>query len=299
MKVLNFGSVNIDYVYQMEHFIRPGETAPCRSLSTGCGGKGLNQSIALAKAGAEVYHAGLYGKEGMFLLEKMQLAGVDTSLMRPGDGLNGHAMIQVDENGQNCIILYGGTNRQITVQYVDDVLAHFAPGDVLVLQNEINNMPYIMRRAKEKGLRIAFNAAPYGPEVLDYPLETVTWLIVNEVEGAGLSGKTDYAEIADTLAERYPGMNIMLTMGKSGCLYKGQGETVRLGACDVSAVDTTAAGDTFIGYFVRGILQDLPMEETLRQATVASAIAVTRPGAADSVPALDEVLESELLGMIG
>lgn len=230
MKVLNFGSCNIDYVYQMEHFIRPGETAPCTALSAGCGGKGLNQSIALAKAGTEVYHAGLYGAEGKFLLDKMQEAGVDTSLMRLGEGANGHAIIQVERSGQNCIILYGGTNRQITQDYADEVLLHFAAGDVLVLQNEINNMPYIMKKAHERGLRIAFNAAPYGQEVLSYPLETVTWLIVNEVEGAGLSGKTDYEEIAEALAEQYPGMNIMLTMGKSGCLYKGSGETVRLGA---------------------------------------------------------------------
>ena len=298
MKVLNFGSLNIDYIYQMAHFIRPGETAPCEMLTTGCGGKGLNQSIALAKAGTEVYHAGLYGQEGQFLLDKMNAAGVDTSLMRLGQGANGHAIIQVDENGQNCIILYGGTNRQITESYADEVLSHFAAGDVLVLQNEINNMPYIMKKAHERGLRIAFNAAPYGQEILGYPLETVTWLIVNEIEGAGLSGKTDFDEIAGTLMQKYPGMGIMLTMGKSGCLYKSADETVRLGACHVDAVDTTAAGDTFIGYFVRGILQGLPMRDTLRQATVASAIVVTRPGAADSVTSIDEVLASSLLDTI-
>ena len=298
MKVLNFGSVNIDYVYQMAHFIRPGETAPCTALTAGCGGKGLNQSIALAKAGAAVYHAGLYGKEGQFLLDTMQAAGVDTSLMRVGTGANGHAIIQVDESGQNCIILYGGTNRQITQAYVDEVLSHFEAGDVLVLQNEINELPYIMRKAHEKGLRIAFNAAPYGPEVLAYPLETVTWLIVNEVEGAGLSGRTAYEEIAQTLAQKYPSMNIMLTMGKSGCLYQSADETVRLGACHVDAIDTTAAGDTFIGYFVRGILEGLSMRDTLRQATVASAIAVTRPGAAGSVPSVQEVLASPLLDTI-
>lgn len=295
MKVLNFGSVNIDYVYQMEHFIRPGETAPCQTLTTGCGGKGLNQSIALAKAGTKVYHAGLYGREGQFLLDKMNAAGVDTGLMRLGEGPNGHAIIQVEKSGQNCIILYGGTNRQVTDGYVDEVLAHFEKGDVLVLQNEISNMPSLMKKAHEKGLRIAFNAAPYGPEVLEYPLETVTWLIVNEVEGAGLSGKEDFDEIAETLVRKYPGVTVMLTMGKNGCLYKSAAETVRVPACRVDAVDTTAAGDTFIGYFVRGMIEGLPVRDTLQQATVASAIAVTRPGAADSVPALEEVLASKLL----
>lgn len=295
MKVLNFGSLNIDYVYQMAHFIRPGETAPCKTLTAGCGGKGLNQSIALAQAGTQVFHAGLYGKEGEFLLSKMEEKGVDTSLMRMGQGQNGHAIIQVDEGGQNCIILYGGTNQQINESYADEVLSHFEAGDVLVLQNEINCMRYIMRQAKARGMRIAFNAAPYGEEVKSYPLECVDWLIVNEVEGAGLSGKTGYEDILDTLSAMYPGMCIMLTMGKSGCMYRGGGETVRLGACRVDAVDTTAAGDTFIGYFVRGIVQGLSMTDTLRQATVASAIAVTRPGAADAVPALNEVLSSPLL----
>lgn len=295
MKVLNFGSLNIDYVYQMAHFIRPGETAPCKTLTAGCGGKGLNQSIALAQAGTQVFHAGLYGKEGEFLLSKMEEKGVDTSLMRMGQGQNGHAIIQVDEGGQNCIILYGGTNQQITESYADEVLSHFEAGDVLVLQNEINCMRYIMRQAKARGMRIAFNAAPYGEEVKAYPLECVDWLIVNEVEGAGLSGKMGYEDILDTLSAMYPGMCIMLTMGKSGCMYRGAGETVHLGACRVDAVDTTAAGDTFIGYFVRGIVQGLSMTDTLRQATVASAIAVTRPGAADAVPALNEVLSSPLL----
>ena len=93
------------------------------------------------------------------MLDKMQAAGVNTSLLRLGEGANGHAIIQVDENGQNCIILYGGTNRQITEAYVDEVLAHFEVGDVLVLQNEINCMPYIMQKAHEKGLRIAFSCA--------------------------------------------------------------------------------------------------------------------------------------------
>ena len=179
MKVLNFGSLNIDYVYQMAHFIRPGETAPCKTLTAGCGGKGLNQSIALAKAGTEVYHAGLYGGEAQFLLDKMQAAGVNTSLLRLGEGANGHAIIQVDENGQNCIILYGGTNRQITESYVDEVLAHFEAGDVLVLQNEINCMPYVMKRAHEKGLRIAFNAAPYAKSP---SRNKITIIVFSEIE---------------------------------------------------------------------------------------------------------------------
>ena len=298
MKIINFGSLNIDKVCSVEEFVQPGETIMATGYSVNAGGKGLNQSVAAARAGAQVLHAGAVGSDGLFLKEILADAGADVSCLRVMDTESGCAFIEVNSKGQNRIIVSAGTNRMYTEEYIKNVLEKAEAGDFVLLQNEINNMPYIMKKAHERGLRIAFNAAPYGQEVLSYPLETVTWLIVNEVEGAGLSGKTDYEEIAEALAEQYPGMNIMLTMGKSGCLYKGSGETVRLGACHVDAVDTTAAGDTFIGYFVRGIVQNLSMRDTLRQATVASAIAVTRPGAADAVPALSEVLASPLLETI-
>lgn len=298
MKVLNFGSANIDYVYQMDHFIQPGETNGCESLSIGCGGKGLNQSVALAQSGLEVYHAGFLGAEGAFLREKMEAKGVHTDFIRIGRGSNGHAIIQVDKSGQNCIILYPGTNHQFTEEYVDEVLTHFEPGDICVLQNEINNPPYIIKKCQKKGLRIVFNAAPYRDEIRNYPLDAVTWLVVNEVEGEGLSGETEYEAIAAKLLEMYPHMGVMLTMGKSGSIYRSATESAATKACVCKAVDTTAAGDTFIGYFVRGLADQLPMADTLRMASVASGIAVTRPGAADSVPTYEEVIHSELMHTI-
>lgn len=295
MKVLNIGSCNIDYVYKVGHFVQPGETMDCEDLNVGSGGKGLNQSIAIAQAGAEVYHAGLIGAEGGFLEEKMRGKGVNTSLIRTGRGSNGHAIIQVDRSGMNCILLYGGTNHQLTEAYVDEVISQFDPGDILVLQNEVNLMPYIMEKAHAAGLKIAFNAAPYSDEIRKYPLDKVCWLIVNEVEGGGLSGKEDFEEIAQELRRCYPETAILLTMGKEGCLFVSDQEYIRMNACTVEAVDTTAAGDTFIGYFVRGLCSAMPTEQALKLATVASAIAVTRNGAADSVPGYAEVANSPLL----
>ena len=298
MKIVNIGSSNIDYVYQMEHFIQPGETLGCAQLSIGCGGKGLNQSIALARAGAEVYHAGLIGREGAFLREKLEEAGVNVDFVRYGEGANGHAIIQVDKTGQNCIILYGGTNHQFTHALVDEVLSHFAAGDIVVLQNEINEIPYIIDQAHEKGLRIAFNAAPIGEEVLRYPIEKLDWLIVNEIEGGALAGQTEPEKILDALHARYPSVRLLLTLGTDGCVYRDQNEIVRVPACRVKAVDTTAAGDTFIGFFLRAVADGREVADCLKLATVASAIAVTRPGAGDSVPAYDEVVSSELFSCL-
>ena len=294
MKILNFGSLNRDLVYAVDHAVLPGETLASSGMEPFCGGKGLNQSLALARAGAAVYHAGCIGSDGSDLILLLQDSGVDTRHIRRVDGPSGHAIIQVDANGQNSIILYGGTNRQFTHGFVDEVLEQCQPGDVIVLQNEINNIPYIMEQAWERGLRIAFNAAPYDDSVRQYPLDKVTWLIVNEVEGAGLSDETEPEKILDALEKAYPRTNVLLTLGKDGAIYAANGVRTRVKACSVKAVDTTAAGDTFIGFFLRGILDGRSQEETLKLATVASAIAVTRPGAADSVPSYAEVIDSEL-----
>ena len=294
MKILNFGSMNIDYVYQVDHFIRPGETFASISMAAGCGGKGLNQSIALAQAGNEVYHACKIGAEGGFLVEKLREKGVDTRYILPGEGSCGHAVIQVDPQGQNCILLYGGTNQQMTESFIDSVLQDFGPGDVLVLQNELNLTGYMIEKARERGMDVAFNAAPFDAKIATYPLEKLSYLVLNEVEGAALADTADEDAIPGILRRKYPDVNILLTLGKRGCVWYGaDGSQVRGKAITVEAVDTTAAGDTHFGFFLRGILDGQTVEEALKLASVASGIAVTRPGAADSVPTYEEVVNSD------
>lgn len=288
MRVLNFGSLNIDYVYQVDHFVQPGETMSSLSLQVNCGGKGLNQSVALARAGVEVWHAGCIGPEGEFLRDKLISAGVNTTFVRQMEGSTGHAIIQVDRSGQNSILLYDGANSRITEPFVDEVLEHFGPGDVVLLQNETSCVGYIMDRAAERGMRIALNAAPANEKLNDLPLEKLSWLLVNEVEGAFLAGTEDPEEIARVLTARYPATMLVLTLGTQGSLAAMGEMRVRMPARTVKAVDTTAAGDTFTGYFLRGVLDERSLEESLGLAAAASALAVTREGAADAVPAYDE-----------
>lgn len=288
MRVLNFGSLNIDYVYQVDHFVQPGETMSSLSLQVNCGGKGLNQSVALSRAGVETWHAGCIGPEGEFLRDKLTAAGVDTTFVRQVEGSTGHAIIQVDRSGQNSILLYDGANSRITEAFVDRVLEHFSPGDVVLLQNETSCVGYIMDRAAALGMRIALNAAPANEKLNGLPLEKLSWLLVNEVEGAFLAGTEDPEEIARVLTARYPHTMVVLTLGVQGSLAALGEERVRMPARTVKAVDTTAAGDTFTGYFLRGVLDGRSLEESLGLAAAASALAVTRVGAADAVPAYDE-----------
>lgn len=295
MKILNFGSLNIDRVYTVPHFVRPGETLSSSRYQVHAGGKGLNQSIALAKAGAQVYHAGKIGADGQFLRELLEHHGVDTSYLSVTDGATGHAVIQVDPSGQNCILLFGGANQEIGPADVDRVLAGFEAGDVLLLQNEISSLDYLMEAATRKGLRIALNPSPISPELKEYDLSHVAWFLLNEIEGEELSGKHPPEEICRELLARYPEATVVLTLGKKGVLCADAQGIISHGIYDVPVVDTTAAGDTFTGYFLAGVLSGLSNAKCLEQASVASSLAIGKPGAAESIPDKDEVAQKQKL----
>ncbi len=284
MKILNLGSLNIDYVYKVDKFLLPGETKASQSLDIHCGGKGLNQSIAAAKAGNEVYHAAYLGTGGQMLKDAMSRNGVNVDMVKYFNETSGHAIIQVDSKGQNCILLYGGTNQCLTKEFIDETLDKFGNEGLVLLQNETNLVGYIIDKAYEKGLFIALNAAPMNEKVLTYPLEKLSWLIVNEVEGKQIADCESNDEIIDILKVKYPKCKILLTLGSDGaCCYDGE-KLYRIGCYSVDVVDTTAAGDTFTGYFLFGILNQYSIEDSLKLATTASAICVGRNGAADSVP---------------
>ena len=289
-QVLNFGSLNIDHVYRMQHFVMPGETVGCKQYSVFAGGKGLNQSIALARAGIRVSHAGKIGNDGEFLRDILRDSGVDISFIMQGSVPTGHANIQVDDSGQNCIILYPGANHAIEQAEITAILDQQTPGTWLMLQNEINDIPYIMKEAGKRGMKIAINPAPCTDEVQKYPLDLVDLLFVNEIEAAQLSGCSGtFDEIAQTLADRYPQLQIVMTLGSAGAIYRSGAKQVFQPVIPADVVDTTSAGDTFCGYFLSALLKDYPPEKAMEIAAKASAIAVSRQGAAQSIPTADEV----------
>jgi len=292
-RILSYGSLNLDYVYHVPHFVAPGETLSPTRRDINCGGKGLNQSIAAARAGAQVFHAGKIGADGAALTEILRSSGVDVSHITVGQSASGHAIIQVDPSGQNCILLFGGSNQEIAPEEVDRALEPFGPGDYLVLQNEINGLSYLMEQAAQKGLSIVFNPSPIDSGITKLPLHLASLLIFNEIEGAALSGKDDPGEILDALRARWPQCRLLLTLGGDGCVYDDGSRRLRQGIYRVKAVDTTAAGDTFTGYFVACLAAGMETERCLDLASRAAAIAVSRPGAAPSIPSMAEVEAAE------
>lgn len=290
MIVYNFGSINIDHVYQVPHFVRPGETMTSHAYQQVLGGKGANQSIALARANCQVKHVGAIERGDMRLLTTLKDFGVDTSCISLGDTPTGHAIIQVNEEAENAIVLFSGANHQISESQIDSVLANASKGDWVLLQNETNNIDLIIKRAKHYGLSVVFNPAPMDASIVKPLIADIDLLIVNEVEAMDLC-EVDNVEAAQAqLQLNYPSLKILLTLGRQGVRYIHENEVTEVPAFNVEAVDTTAAGDTFIGYCLAGLQSSLPMKDVLRQACAASAICVTQAGASSAIPSLDQVI---------
>ena len=288
MKVLNFGSLNIDMVYSVDHVVRPGETTASAELRYFCGGKGLNQSVALARAGAEVCHAGCVGADGGRLISLLRDNGVGTSLVTKSESPSGHAIIQVDRDGQNSILLFGGANMEVTPEQIENAVGNFSAGGRLFLQNEINGISEIIGAAHERGLEIVFNPSPFGVEILSYPLENIDWFVVNETEAEELTGETEPEKILGAFSQKFPRASVLLTLGADGAFCRTENDTFYCKIFSVPVVDTTAAGDTFLGFFF-AMLERFGAERALKIASAASAVAVSRPGASASIPTLDEV----------
>ena len=289
MKVLNYGSLNVDYVYTVDHIIVGGETEHSSKLEVFSGGKGLNQSIALAKAGIPVYHAGIVGIDRDILLDACEDAGVNTKYIRRLPVKGGHTMIQVEKNAQNCIILYGGTNQMQTKEFVDEVLADFGEGDYLILQNEINMLDYIIDKAYEKKMKIILNPSPFDEKLDNCDLGKIYLFLLNEIEGEQITGYKDKNQILNAMAEKFPNARFVLTLGSDGAFYYDGKVKIFQDIFKVKAVDTTAAGDTFTGYFIAAMIEGRSVSDALRMAAKASSIAVSRPGATPSIPTVDEV----------
>lgn len=301
MKILNYGSLNIDLTCHVPHIVRPGETISSTGVKRNVGGKGANQSAAIALAGGSVYHAGKIGKDGAFILDHLKSRGVNIDHISVDESsATGQAMIQVDASGQNSIVLFAGTNKLIEKSEVDAALSPFGEGDYIVLQNEISNLEYIFAKALEKKMKIVFNPSPFEPSLLSLPIGKVSLLFVNEIEGLSISqapiggsiGAAPEAAAKSILGElsaKYPDTEIVLTMGKEGAWHSFKGATERGRIVDLPVADTTGAGDTFTGYFLVSRLKGHSVAEALAFACKASSLAVSRPGAMEAIPAASEV----------
>lgn len=294
MPIYNYGSINIDHVYRVPHLVRPGETLSSQDYQQVLGGKGANQSIALARAGSEVLHIGRYNLADQALVHTLIDAGVSPIYLATVTEPSGHAIIQVDDQGENSIILYAGANHSFTPDQLVCCLQTAQAGDWLLLQNECSCTQEMIELAAARGLQLAFNPAPMQAAVKELPLERLAVLFVNQVEvcqllDLPLEPPPALADLVTLLQTRWPTTLVVITLGAQGAasIYQGQLEFVP--ALPVQVVDTTGAGDTFTGYFLHAWMQGQPLRTALERAVKASALCVQRVGASSSIPYAAEV----------
>ncbi|WP_158967507.1 ribokinase [Paraglaciecola sp. L3A3] len=289
MAIINFGSINIDHVYQVEHFVQPGETIASTDYQQLLGGKGANQSIALARAGAEVFHVGKINENDSAFKQVLIRDGINCKYVECTATASGHAIIQVTPTAENAIVLFGGANQEITTKDVMSALDNAKPADWVLTQNETSSVDQVLKQAKEKGLKVAFNPAPMSDSVKNLPHDCIDLLIVNEVEAEEISGQQDLDKMEAYFRKNWPEAEILITMGKAGVRMVKKTETINVSSFLVEAVDTTAAGDTFIGYFLSAYSSHSDSKKALIKACAASALAVMKEGAAQSIPTNEAV----------
>lgn len=293
MKILNFGSLNIDIFFRVENIVKPGETISAKSIEKRPGGKGLNQSVALSKSFENVYHAGSVGDDGIFLIDYLKSENINTKYIKKSDKLTGNAIIQVDDKGENSIVLYKGANFDNDKKFIDEVLNDFSKDDILLLQNEISSMKYLIDKAYEKGMKIVLNPSPITDDVKEFDFNKIDLLLVNEIEAKDIANKDNIDESINYFMATYPNINLIVTLGSKGSIFVNKNEKIKQEGIKVESVDSTGAGDTFTGFFVSYFYQGKNVRDCLKFASLASALSVTKSGASISIPSLCDVKEFE------
>ena len=293
MKILNFGSLNIDIFFRVENIVKPGETISAKSIEKRPGGKGLNQSVALSKSFENVYHAGSVGDDGIFLIDYLKSEDINTKYIKKSDKLTGNAIIQVDDKGENSIVLYKGANFDNDKKFIDEVLDNFDKDDILLLQNEISSMKYLIDKAYEKGMKIVLNPSPITDEIKEFDFNKIDLLLVNEIEAKNIANKDNIDESINYFMATYPNINLIVTLGSKGSIFVNKDEKIKQEGIKVESVDSTGAGDTFTGFFVSYFYQGKNVRDCLKFASLASALSVTKSGASISIPSLCDVKEFE------
>ncbi len=288
MSIVNVGSINVDHVYRVAHFTEAGETQTALEYQVGLGGKGLNQSIAIVRAGGDVAHVGAIGRDDSWTPAELEKIGLDLSAVARVDAPTGHAIIEVDSEGENRIVIVGGANQTLRESAIEAAL-RVDGVNYLLTQSETNAVEQCFRLAKTHDIPLIFSPAPCDESLRELPLELAKYIVLNEIELMQLAGEDDFDRAVGALKSRCPSTNFVVTLGGDGVEFIGVEDTIVLPAEPVEPVDTTGAGDCFLGYFAAGLDIGLTHIEALERATQAAAIAVTRAGAVSAIPELKEL----------
>jgi len=283
MAIFNLGSINADHFYDVPTLPAPGETIAAIAHHVGLGGKGANQSIAAARAGARVFHIGAVGPDGGWAVGRMHELGVNTDYIATLDIPTGHAIVSVDAAGENAIVIHSSANAALDEARITDALGDAMPGDILVLQAETNLGAFTAELAQSRDMRVVYSAAPFDADHAQRLLPFTDLLVVNALEAGQL------AQAMGVNAQHLPVPETLITRGGEGATFRSARETIDVRAFAVAPQDTTGAGDTYLGYYLAGVDAEMDRRGAMTFAAAAAALQVTRKGAAEAIPSLIEV----------
>ena len=283
MTIYNLGSINIDHIYKLLHFPLGGETVSSFDYDVGLGGKGVNQSIAAINAGGTVVHIGSIGVNSEWILKMLQDLNLNTDHIVVSDKTTGHAIIYLNENAENSIVLYAGANHDFNLSNIKRALSQSRPGDWLLLQNETNLSYETVSLARSLGLKIAYSAAPFDCQKIEELLPCCDLLVLNEVEAQQCkSNITNFETLTDHMV-------YVVTKGKAGAVCSMSGQLLTFPSFLVDPVDTTGAGDTFLGFLLSELDNGVEIQSAIKLSIAAAAIQITRAGAVKAIPFREEV----------
>lgn len=283
MKLYNIGSINKDFVYRLSRLPAPGETLAAQDFSVSLGGKGTNISVAVARAGGSVCHIGAVGQGDQDILDMLQSQGVDCGAIDRVSAVTGHAVVYVDDNSENQIVIVGGANHAISEAHIRASLAGAVAGDWLLLQNETTANDMGLKIAREKGMKVALVAAPFDAETLPDLIQRVDFVSMN---------KTEIHEFEAAIGRPFrqvDGTDFLITYGADGAEFVSGGVETKIAAHKVTPVDTTGAGDTFFGAFMAKYAAGDTVADAMTYASAAAALQVQRLGASVAIPQDAEV----------
>jgi len=292
MDLLNFGSLNRDIVFRVPEIVREGETLSSTQQQEFAGGKGFNQTVALKRAGVEVYHAGRIGPDAGLLEEVLDREGIPRDFIGISDQSTGQAFIQLNPRGENAIVLNPGANHSIDSAFIEEVFKGVSGQPILLLQNEISGIDLLLEKASRRKMPVYFNTAPFHKEILDYPLDLVDTFFVNQIEFTQLTGCDSLEEGLRSFRDLFPRSSLVITLGSEGALAMQGDRQIRCPAFPADPVDTTGAGDTFIGYYLAALIKGFSTEQALSTANRAASLSIEKEGAADSIPRWNRVVKA-------
>lgn len=284
MTVFCLGSINIDHVYRLAHLPQAGETLAALSHAQGLGGKGVNQSIAALRAGADVVHIGAIGQGDAWIEGELLRHGISLEAIARVPVATGHAVIAVDDAAENQIIIYSGANLEQSADLIANTLSTAQPGDTLLLQNETSHQVEAARLGRAQRMKVFYSAAPFALGPLQAVLPFATHILLNAVEAEALVQATGTA-LTDLPVEA-----VIVTRGAQGAEWISAGaEPLFVPSFPVRPIDTTGAGDCFAGSLAAALDQGQHPPQALRYAAAAAALQVTRPGTAEAMPTRADV----------